>query len=442
MKSLRRFINLIYLNLLIIKPGGEEEKKISKENLEFADAIFGSSKKKSKPAKRRKRASTKKKQKSEQPLETDTASRSSKGSIDLIEPEAITEQPIKPSPKASPKMGETSPPTKASPKLSSKKEEKGKLTLDDLFGGLNLNEPQEPLAPQPQAPLLIPQTPSLLDTLDPIQPTPFGNVSSNPLDDILTPSDDTLSLSPNKTMISPLRLLDVPRSSENPQPLALDENLEVTYYRALKPDCTTLVLFLTPTRGYTLKNVAITIQPPTKCNVELQGDPKPIVTFQRATFTRIEPGTEVILNCDIKPTDMSFGASCLGQISYVDHDGKSKFFPFRTEIDQSDMLRPKPMDTTEYSKLWRRFPQEKRMMISTTYALNNEEFVKRLKRMNIAAISTKGSETIAACEIVGTNIICLVHGKITPQHNGVTLTVRSTSMDLSDRICRGAKSFI
>ena len=119
---------------------------------------------------------------------------------------------------------------------------------------------------------------------------------------------------------------------------------------------------------------------------------------------------------------------------------------YRIPVGLRSLLRPNPIATPQFGQMWQSgHSAEKKGTIAPCAVANDPSGYMHLleTKLNVAPVQTIGMECIASGKLVGSQVTCLVHGKL-GQMNGraVELTVRTRDPRLSDSMQRVASEIL
>eukprot|EP00743_Colponemidia_sp_Colp-15_P002166 GILK01002351.1.p1 GENE.GILK01002351.1~~GILK01002351.1.p1 ORF type:complete len:1062 (-),score=193.43 GILK01002351.1:67-3252(-) len=96
-------------------------------------------------------------------------------------------------------------------------------------------------------------------------------------------------------------------------------------------------------------------------------------------------------------------------------------------------LTPAALTTAQFGSSWGGHNEEKRFVISPSSVHSPDEFMNRVRsRLMIQPVEVIGVEAIAAGKRVGSNDLCLVHGKVGP--TGLEMIVRTANKQFTDLV--------
>ena len=225
-----------------------------------------------------------------------------------------------------------------------------------------------------------------------------------------------------------------------------DPFVRVLSETVLSPEATEVKIYLEPTTG-ALRNLSLQFDVPPQLRVALTAPPPASIAGVRATIPMLSPGGALCLVASVTCADSISEAALLGQLSYSDSaGGDSRIVSYRIPIGLRSLLRPNPIATPQFGQMWQtgHSAEKKSTIAPCEVAADPNSYMGRIEtKLNISPVQTIGMECIASGKLVGSNVTCLVHGKL-GQMNGraVDLTVRTRDPRLSDSMQRVATEIL
>ncbi|KAL9657487.1 hypothetical protein ABK040_016753 [Willaertia magna] len=337
------------------------------------------------------------------------------------------------------------------------------LSIDDLFDSMGSNPVSQPIQP-------IQSTPKqsggdLFDFFDnstPVetkQPTPKqDNLMLFDTSDILQPSKGIKPISPTVThhevlqpltkgkktsyMISQLAAKH-PSAFTDCIQLCKDELLSVDYNKYWKDDSLIIALLLSTDRGYTLSQVNCHFSAPSKFEVKISSDSDAKVQRNdNISFAKLDPIKPITVVITLTLQDITMGTRLIGRISYNDNQNTVQYLNIDAPINVIDVITPYTnLTTTDFSKLWKKFTQQKGANVKINGPFDQNRFMEIIKqKAKVFIVDVAGNEVITAAKLIGREDPVMLHFRFAQQTGTIHINAKSGDPTLTTNALNMASS--
>ncbi|KAL2093414.1 hypothetical protein ACEWY4_010726 [Coilia grayii] len=256
--------------------------------------------------------------------------------------------------------------------------------------------------------------------LCPQTPPPIDSAQSSGEEDVTPEPHRELRDCPLTSDPIPPELRDLPRSEVTP--LSSDQRLCVSCCRVQREEALVLLLLLSGASGPALLDVSLELQCHPLKVASLRGNaverlPAQGVSVCWYTLLMEEPHTHVMVS---------------GSVTYREEAGHTHTLDISTKLSLADFLRPLPLSTEEYGRLWLSISQDVKQNLQLlhpdTDPLHSSLTLLRDK-LHLHIVDIIGSEGILACQLLK-GAVCLLHCRV---HGGaLAVWLRSAVAGLPD----------
>jgi hypothetical protein len=233
--------------------------------------------------------------------------------------------------------------------------------------------------------------------------------------------------------------------------LCEDGCLHLSYYISYKENETVVAFFVSNLTAANLSNVRITIDRPSNLNVRY-------VSVEGAEVRQAgdEAGSggakggqgsvwvERLSGQSVLPVaaafsfrEHSFNMSVRAIVDYTNSHLQTAHLQAALPLPIAHLLRPMEMSTGEYGKRWGVTTQEQKVRKSGCAAFHSIAHLVAFiqEQLNAHHIQTIRVEAISCGRLIGSNELCLIHGKV-PSASNVEITIRTTNKFFTEAIAR------
>jgi AP-4 complex subunit epsilon-1 len=234
------------------------------------------------------------------------------------------------------------------------------------------------------------------------------------------------------------------KSPANDVVLASDEKLQISAFRALGAESTTIALFLSNKSAANIGGLTLTVQLPaglsisTSSDIQSQSRNGNIPNQQVITLAAIQAKTTATQLITFQCRDASFLASPLSAAGQLNYQGGAAALNFNLTLELPDFIRPAVMSTQQYGAYWKQYNEESKVSIRPSTVSSCEDFKQRISGiLHIHPVQTIGQENITAGKLVGppvsggVGLFVFIHGKVAAAGGQVDCIVRSKLPALS-----------